>query len=79
MGEQYYSGFETGDVDCDGSLTAADASLVLYYYAGTMVGNAFEFEIDTNICNLVDVNGDNVIDAADASMILYSYSEIMTS
>lgn len=77
--DYYYSGFESGDVDCDGTLTAADASLVLYYYAGTMVGNAFEFEIETNICNLGDINGDNAIDAADASMILYEYSKTMTS
>lgn len=75
----YYSGFEAGDVDCDGTLTSADASLVLYYYAETMVGNAVEFEIDTNMRNLGDINGDNSIDAADASMILYEYSKTMTS
>lgn len=63
---------EKGDVNCDGSIDASDASLILAKYASDSskseyigVGN-----------NLGDYNGDGVINSSDASAVLAYYADI---
>ncbi len=65
-----------GDVDNDGSVSSADASLVLAEYAalstnGTPVLNEKQKKP-------ADVNGDETIDASDASLILAYYAYVST-
>lgn len=63
-----------GDVNCDGAVDAADASLVLTDYADTLTGGYTKLNLKK-----ADMNGDKNIDASDASDILVLYSEHMTS
>ncbi|MBQ8123421.1 MAG: hypothetical protein IJ170_08965 [Ruminococcus sp.] len=63
-----------GDVNCDGAVDAADASLVLTDYADTLTGGYTKLDLKK-----ADMNGDKNIDASDASDILVLYSEHMTS
>jgi len=57
-----------GDVNGDGKVDTADASLVLQKY----VGNLDEFP-GANGDTAADVNGDGKVDTADASLILQKY------
>lgn len=63
-----------GDVDCDGKVDAADASLVLADYNNASVGAE-------TILNrsLADYNEDGKIDADDATQILIEYSRLSTT
>lgn len=73
IGSNYDTVVETGDVDCDGTINAIDASAVLNGYAAAQTGG-------TNYINetLGDFNGDGTINAIDASMILAYYAEMQT-
>ena len=53
----------SGDVNCDGLITAQDASIVLQSIAGKK-------ELSTGQTGAADVNGDGNITAQDASLIL---------
>lgn len=70
----YESEVQTGDVDCDGQITAVDASLILSDYASSSVG-------DDTLLNsqLADYNNDGIIDAIDASQVLAEYARLSTT
>lgn len=63
-----------GDVNGDGAVDAADASMVLSEYAKGSVQQDTEFSDEQK--QKADVTGDGVMDAADASAIIsyYAYS-----
>lgn len=63
-----------GDVNGDGAVDAADASMVLSEYAKGSVHQETEFSDEQK--QKADVTGDGVMDAADASAIIsyYAYS-----
>lgn len=68
-----------GDADCDGSITLADASMVLAYYAQHAAGNtSYTFQedaiLEAAILKAVDINGDESITIADAGLILTYYA-----
>ena len=62
-----------GDVDHSEEVDAADATLVLQYYAGIISADSEGFDI-----SVADVNADSEINASDATMILQLYSGIIT-
>ena len=65
------SPFLIGDVNCDETVDARDASEVLAYYAKTSAGSAG----DTVTINCFgDVDGNGIVDAVDASTILTAYA-----
>lgn len=66
---------ERGDVNCDGAVNAADASLVLKAYAISSTDPDLPTFIDERFG---DFNLDEVVDAADASDILRYYAEMST-
>lgn len=66
---------ERGDVNCDGVVDAADASLVLKAYAVSSTDTDLPTFIDDRYG---DFNLDEVVDAADASDILRYYAEMST-
>lgn len=66
---------ERGDVNCDGVVDAADASLVLKAYAVSSTDDDLPTFIDDRYG---DFNLDEVVDAADASDILRYYAEMST-
>ena len=68
------SGCELGDVNCDGTIDASDASLVLQAYSTLSTGGTTDINIE-----LADFNDDNIVDASDASLILRKYAELSTS
>ena len=70
----YDTPVETGDVDCSGTIDAADASVILAHYAAVSVGGQ-------NSVNkrLGDYNNDGTIDSVDASEVLQRYAEASTS
>ncbi|MBR6191340.1 MAG: BspA family leucine-rich repeat surface protein [Prevotella sp.] len=58
--------YQPGDVNHDGSITMADANMVVNYYLATT--KPLDFDVTT-----ADVNGDNDITMADANMIVNMY------
>ncbi len=52
---------ELGDANCDGSVDARDALLVLQLHAGLI----------EEVCGEVDVNGDGEVNSIDALFLLY--------
>jgi len=50
-----------GDLDCNGSVTSVDATLILQHDAGL---------IDIRVCSVADVNEDSAVNALDALLIL---------
>lgn len=70
----YEEKIEIGDVNCNGTIDAADSSLILESYASLSVGK------ETKLFNgLADFNGDGRVDASDASGVLAVYAERATS
>lgn len=69
-------GLRMGDVDLDGLITSADASLLLDEYARMSVSDGKTFNERQTI--IADVNVDGQINAADASAILGYYTYIST-
>ncbi|MBR5513048.1 MAG: hypothetical protein IKV85_03550 [Ruminococcus sp.] len=65
-----------GDVDSDGSVNSADASLVLAEYAALSTNGTLTF--DDKMKKAADVNKDGSIDSSDASSILAFYAYIST-
>lgn len=63
-----------GDTDCDGMISASDASLVLEAYAMFSTGEKLEVNM-----TIFDYNNDGEVNSIDASDILAAYSESMTS
>lgn len=63
-----------GDIDCDGMITASDASLILAAYSYLSTGTPLT--LNKTMC---DYNKDGQIDPVDASDILVRYSEASTS
>ena len=74
IGENYDKEVQKGDVNCDGSIDASDASFVLATYAALSTGK--EAFINNN---LADYNNDGTINSSDASDILAKYAENSTS
>ena len=69
-----YDPYMPGDIDMNGTVDPADASLALTAYARVLTGKDIGL---TNVQQLAgDVNRDGVIDAEDASKILTYYSNI---
>ncbi len=69
---QYFSGETvlTGDVDADGKVNLADASLILSYYSNASAG------LETNVDKeRADVDSDGKVQLSDASYILMYYSK----
>lgn len=64
----------SGDADCDGMITASDASTVLSAYSTLSTGK--ELILNSTI---FDYNNDGIVNAGDASDILTRYSEISTT
>lgn len=65
-----------GDVDLNGSVDAADASMVLMAYALISTGREPDLTEEQLIAS--DVNCDEAVDATDASDILAFYAHIST-
>lgn len=68
-----YTSLTPGDADCDGAITASDASLVLSAYAVLSTGHNIELNQ-----TIFDYNNDGLIDSSDASAILVEYAEVST-
>lgn len=68
---------ELGDVDRNGSVTSADASLILKAYADISTGNAST--LDDEQLFLANVNSDGAISSTDASLVLKYYSALSGS
>lgn len=64
---------EKGDVNCDGSIDASDASLILAKYASDSSKSPEYIGVGNN---LGDYNGDGVINSSDASSVLAYYVDI---
>lgn len=65
---------ETGDVNCDGTIDASDASLILQAYS------ALSTEQTTYLNqSLADYDDNGMIDSSDASFVLQKYAELSTS
>jgi len=70
------SSLKMGDVDGDGIITSADASMLLEEYALMSVSSSKTFDAEKTLVS--DVNVDGQINSADASSILGYYSYIST-
>ena len=70
-----YTGSSRGDVNSDNIIDAADASMILNYYAEACSGT--ELGLTDEQFNTADADGDGCLDAADASLILSYYAHIM--
>jgi len=66
-----------GDVNCDGSVDASDASAVLTAYALSSIGQ--DSGLTDEQTALADVSGDGSVDASDASLILSYYAYVQTT
>lgn len=66
---------QSGDVDLDGSVTAADATEVLVYYADKSVNAEISGVTESKMQHLADMNDDGLIDSGDATQILCEYAE----
>lgn len=69
-----YPDLISGDADCDGAITASDASEVLSAYSLLSTGK--DLILNPTI---FDYNNDGVVNADDASRILAEYAELSTS
>ncbi|MBQ3138464.1 MAG: hypothetical protein IJB68_03010 [Ruminococcus sp.] len=67
---------EKGDVNANGSVDSADASLVLSHYADVSTGGGGILK--KAIYDYSDINGDSTVDSSDASLILEIYAERST-
>jgi len=65
-----------GDVDSDGYINSADASIVLQYYSLSAVNKLEEAESLIEDMNVADVDSDGFISSVDASYILSYYASI---
>lgn len=72
----YKADYSMGDVNGDGSVDSADASLVMAEYARSSTASASGFSSAQR--TVADVNGDEIIDSSDASSILAYYSYVST-
>ncbi|WP_295076974.1 dockerin type I domain-containing protein [Ruminococcus sp.] len=66
---------ETGDVDFDGMVTAADASQVLHYYSQLSVDEEVSLVTESMMQYMADCNVDGIVDSVDASAILAAYAQ----
>lgn len=73
IAQYIYPEIVSGDIDCDGMVTASDASLILKAYSYFSTGTPMT--LNSSMC---DVNNDSRIDASDASQILEKYAEAST-
>ncbi len=64
--------FTYGDVNFDGAVDSADATLVLQHYANLIV-------LDSLALLPANVNADSNIDSADATLILQKYASLITA
>ncbi len=71
--ESSFAGY--GDVDGNGLIDAADASIVLKYYSSASTGGGTFYGI---MEDYIDINQDCMIDSADASEILALYAKLST-
>lgn len=67
---------EKGDVNANGSVDSADASMVLAHYADVSTGGGGILK--KAIYDYSDINGDSTVDSSDASLILEIYAERST-
>lgn len=65
--------YTLGDVDGNGAVDSADATLVLQRYAEIIDDN-----YETFVKKAADVDGNNVIDSSDATLILQIYANIIS-
>jgi hypothetical protein len=72
LGDSPFSEVNYGDVDADGSIAIADATMILTEYAGTAAG--LEATFDDAMFAAGDVDGDGSIAIADATAILGYYA-----
>lgn len=75
---QYESLYPLGDVDDDGTVDSADASLVLEEYAMSQTGFYSREPFDEGRKKAADVSHDGVVDSADASDILRYFAYTQT-
>lgn len=68
-------GKNAGDVDLDGTVTAADATEVLVYYSDMSVKADISVIQEAKMDRMADINGDGSVDCADATDILQTYAE----
>ncbi|MCM1132868.1 MAG: hypothetical protein NC340_05305 [Ruminococcus flavefaciens] len=72
----YETEIQNGDMNCNGSFDATDASAILSIYSELSINDNFpEFYIN----RFSDSNGDGIIDSRDASDILMKYAKNSTS
>ena len=82
----WHETYEIGDVNLDGTVDAADASIVITYYTRSQVNGLNnveyneEYEKITNsyVHAMGDINNDGDINALDASLILSAYADAQT-
>ena len=72
IGENFDIPVETGDVNCDGTINAVDASMILAGYANVQVGNVWSYVNES----LGDYDNDGAVNAVDASKVLTYYAEV---
>ena len=74
IGESYEKEVQKGDVNCDGTIDASDASFVLQAYSALSTGGTTYLN-----SNLADWDENGTVDASDASFILKKYAELSTT
>ena len=74
IGDNYDKEVQKGDVNCDGTIDASDASLVLQAYSSLSTGGTTYLN-----CNLADWDNNGSVDSSDASSILQKYAELSTT
>lgn len=72
----YKTHYNKGDVNGDGTVDSADASLVMAEYARSSTASPSGFSAAQKLA--ADVNDDGIIDSSDASFILAYYSHVST-
>ena len=65
-----------GDVNQDGVIDSADASMALYLYTKAISGSEFTDE-EKKQAEQADINGDGIVDTSDSSLIISYYSGLM--
>lgn len=71
--EQLCNDKQSGDVDFDGMVTAADATEVLDYYSKLSVNEEVSLVTEAKMDYMADCNSDGQVDCADATEILSTY------